>query len=182
MHGIVHKTLKTYVIEKTDEAAWETILERAAVEPRLYLPVSHYPDAEVAAIVQTLSALSGHDPETIERDFGRVLAPALLSTFNAHLSGCDDLDSLLGALERVSADLSENDDLSPPRLTCTREGVASGSGTRAVVTYDSERDHCAMAHGILEGIVAEYDAEATVGKTGCVRDGDDACAFRVDPA
>ncbi|MFC6719744.1 heme NO-binding domain-containing protein [Natrialbaceae archaeon GCM10025810] len=180
MHGIVHKTLKSYVIEKADEAAWETILERAAVEPKLYLPVSHYPDAEVAGILQTLSALSGHAPETIERDFGRALAPALLSTFSAHLTGCDDLVAVLDSLEGVSADLADHDDLSPPRLTCSFDGGGSGSdGDVAVVTYDSERDHCAMAHGILEGIVAEYGADATVAKTGCVRDGETACTFRV---
>ncbi|MCW8173238.1 hypothetical protein D8S78_19885 [Natrialba swarupiae] len=75
MHGIVHKTLKEYVVERTDEASWNAIVERAGLEPSLYLPVSHYDDAEFEAILETLSAVAVQERAQIERSFGRMLAP-----------------------------------------------------------------------------------------------------------
>ncbi len=177
MHGIVHKSLKEYVIERADDDSWETIVERSGIEPKLYLPVSRYDDTEIDAILQTLTAMATQDRYTIERDFGRSLAPQLLSTFSAHIRREWDLAGFLGSLEDVYEDVDDaTADAALPELSCTRKW------NYASVSYDThrKRQYCGLAHGILEGIVIAFDANATVRKTACVDDGADACRFRVD--
>ncbi len=177
MHGIVHKTLEEYVVERTDDDTWDTIVERSELEPKLYLPVSHYDDDEIDAVLETLAGMATQDRAAIERDFGRRLAPELLSTFSAHVGRDRDLPELLAGLEDVYDDIeAATEETSLPELSCTRES------DHAIVTYDTHRDprYCGLAHGILDGLVAAFDADATVTKADCVEDGADACRFRVD--
>lgn len=179
MHGIVHKTLEEYVVERTDDDTWDTIVEQSDLEPRLYLPVSHYDDEEIDAVLETLSGMASQDRTAIERDFGRRLAPELLSTFSAHINHDRDLPALLAGLEDVYDDIkTATEETSLPALSCTLESE------HAIVTYDTHRDrrYCGLAHGILEGFVAAFDADATVTEADCVEEGADACRFRVDLA
>lgn len=178
MHGTVHRTLKEYVVTLTDDETWDTIVERAGLEPKLYLPVTHYEDSEIDAILETLSAMATQNRRAIERDFGRTLAPELVSTFGAHFRRDWDLPELLDALEDVSTNVEgATNGASLPDLSCRRESDAA-----AIVTYETDRDnrYCGLAHGILEGIVASFDAGTTVAEPTCVADGADACQFRVD--
>ncbi|TYT63852.1 heme NO-binding domain-containing protein [Natrialba swarupiae] len=173
MHGIVHKTLKEYVVERTDEASWNAIVERAGLEPSLYLPVSHYDDAEFEAILETLSAVAVQERAQIERSFGRMLAPALLSTFNAHVRADWGLSELLEHLESITNAVDDAaEETSVPELTYRRDG------DDLLVTYRSPRWYPDVAYGVLEGVVGEFDADATV----ALEDRDDAegvCTFRV---
>src|SRR6056297_1580675 len=148
MHGIVHKTLKEYVVDRTDDETWDTIVDRAGLEPTLYLPVSYYDDAEIDAILETLSGMATQDRRAIERDVGRTLAPDLLSTFSAHVSPDWEASDLLAELERVYDDVeTATDDVSLPAISSRHEF------DHGVVTYETHRDttYCGMAHGVLEG-------------------------------
>ncbi len=177
MHGIVHKSLKEYVVERADDDTWDTIVEQSDLEPKLYLPVTHYDDAEIDTVLQELSSMATQDRDAIERDFGRTLAPELLSTFSAHLRRDWEFPELLASLEDVYDDVDDaTKEATLPAISCTRES------DDAVVTYDTHRDqqYCGLAHGVLEGLAAAYGADATVTKTACVDDGADECTFRVD--
>ncbi|MFP8951351.1 heme NO-binding domain-containing protein [Natrialbaceae archaeon A-arb3/5] len=174
MHGIVHKTVKEYVVDRSDEDTWETIVERAGLEPSLYLPISHYDDEELDAILETVSEIAVQDRPQIERHFGRRLAPELLSTFNAHISADWDLVDLLEQLERVTTEVdAAATDSTVPDLSHRREGAD------VFITYRSDRSYCSLAHGILEGLVSEYETDGTVTKVQCSDDGENACQFRL---
>lgn len=180
MHGIIHKTLKEYVVARTDEDTWATIVERADVEPTLYLPVSTYDDDEIDAILETLSSMAVQERRQIERDFGRTLAPELLSTFNAHVRTEWGLFELLERLESIVDDVdTATDGTALPAVAGRRE-----SAERVRVTYRTQREptYCGVAHGILEGVIASFDADATVTERACVRDGEEACVFVVERA
>lgn len=167
MHGIVHQSLKRYVVEKTDERSWQTVLERSGIESKLYLPVTHYDDAEFDTILETVATMSGHERAAVERDVGRFLAEPLLRTFRGHIRPGWELLTLLTALEEIAEDLrSKQAETEPPTFSCER--VDGGDGVR--IGYASDRDYCALAHGILEGIVTEYDETAAVEKVACVHD------------
>ncbi|WP_408956685.1 heme NO-binding domain-containing protein [Natrinema sp. 74] len=177
MHGIVHKSLKEYVVERADDDTWDTIVEQSNFEPKLYLPVTHYDDGEIDAVLGELSSMATQDRDAIERDFGRTLASELLSTFNAHLRRDWEFAELLTSLAAVSNDVNgATEEASLPTISCTRESDA------AIVTYDTHRDqqYCGLAHGILEGLATAYGTDATVTKTACVDDGAGECTFRVD--
>ncbi|SDR32414.1 heme NO-binding domain-containing protein [Natronobacterium texcoconense] len=176
MHGIVPKTLEEYVVEHTDETAWDAVLERAAVETTLYLPVSRYDDRELEALLTALSNSAAQSREGIERDFGRRLAPALLATFDAHVADDRELHTVLLELEAIAADIESGiDGVSLPEVS----GRVADEGNTVVVTYRSQREYCSLAHGVLEGFVSEFDAGAVVEKIDCVHEDADACRFRV---
>ncbi len=175
MHGIVHKTLKEYISEITDPNTWTTIVDRANIEPKLYLPVSHYDDAEIDALLSVFAETRDQHRELIERDFGRRLAPALVSTFDAHLRDQWGLFELLENMEMVTKSVDETTTgTTVPEVTCER----TDSG--AIVTYRSQRDYCELAYGILEGLGETYDTDVSVTKETCIHDGDDACTYSVD--
>jgi len=89
-----------------------------------------------------------------------------------------ELPELLESLSRRSPTTSKaaTEGTVLPALSCHRESDA------AVVTYESGRDTPILrpCPGILEGIVAAFDVDATVAETACAGDGADACQFRVD--
>ncbi len=177
MHGIVHKTLKEYVIESTDDETWASIIDRTDIEPSLYLPVSHYDDAEIDTILATLTEMAVQDRRTIERDFGRTLAPELLSTFGAYISDDWTFAELLVRIDAVANAVDESTpEATVPDVSCRDTEDAM------IISYRSDRDYCALAHGILEGVATEYRVAVTVSKDACVHDGDDGCEFRIERA
>lgn len=178
MHGILHKSLKNYVGENMGEDVWADVLDRADIDPKLYLPVSHYPDEELVDAIAVIAEMTGHDQASVERDFGAYVAPDLLSTFKAHVrtewSTLDLLEGLPHIYEQIEA---QNPETSPPNVTITRIG-----GTAAVVEYASARDLCTLGEGILVGIADAFGDDATVTHETCQRDGEDHCEFHVELA
>ncbi|MFP9190089.1 heme NO-binding domain-containing protein [Natronosalvus vescus] len=176
MHGLVHQTLKTYVVDKTDEASWTVVLDRAGIDPQLYLQISHYPDDEIPKVLETVAQLSGHERTIIERDFGRTLGPALLQTFRAHWRNDWSYPQLLSGLEAITDEIrSKDNDTEPPTLSC----MQAGDGLR--VTYRSSRDYPAIAHGVLEGMAREFNVDVTVTRLETRRvNGDTECVFLVE--
>ena len=175
MHGIVHRSLKQYVLEKAGERNWNTVRERAALEQKLYLPVTYYDD-EFDAVVDTLASMSGHDRHAIERDVGYFLAEPLLQTFRGYIRNTWDFLTLLESLEAIAISLhAERPDTNPPTIRC--EPLESGGGVR--VGYRSSRSYCSVAWGVLEGVADAYDESVVVTEERCTRDGDEECVFHV---
>jgi len=174
MHGIVHKTLKEHVEENVAAVEWDELTDRAGLEPKLYLPVSHYPDEEMTAIIEELATSTGREAVAIEREFGRTLGPALLDTFKAHVRDDWATRELLLALEAVYEQVTaQNTETDLP-------DVSTGlDGDDVVVTYSSERQLCALAEGIVRSVADHYGDDVEISQPVCERDGADRCTFRV---
>ena len=176
MHGVVHRELKEYVDERMDEGAWEHVREAAGIEPKLYLPVSHYPDEEFSALVDSIADLTGHDRATVLRNFGRFLAPALLSTFRSHIrEGWGVLDLFEGLPEIYERIAAGDDEANLPRVSCDR--IVSDT---VLFTYRSERELCHLGEGIVDGIADEYDTALSIEQDRCLLEGDDHCEFTIE--
>ena len=174
MHGIVHKTLKEHVDENVEGVDWDGISDRAGLEPKLYLPVSHYPDEEVTAVFEALASSTGADEAAVQRAFGRHLGPELLDTFKAHVRDDWATREVLLALEtiyeRVAAQNEETD----------LPGVSTDAdGDDVVVTYRSDRELCPLAEGIVLGIADHYGDDVELAQPTCTRSGADHCTLRV---
>jgi len=174
MHGIVHKTLKEYVEEDVDAAEWDEIVDRAGLEPKLYLPVTHYPDEEVTAVFDALTAATGKSEADVQRAFGRRLAPELLNTFKAHVRDDWATRELLLALEIVYERVAAQDEDSDLPAVETE-----ADGGDVVVTYDSERKLCSVARGVVLGVADHYDDDVTITEPECARKGADRCRLRI---
>lgn len=175
MHGIVHKTLKEHVQENVDAVSWDEVVNWAELEPKLYLPVSHYPDEEATAVFEALAAMTGETEAAVQRAFGRSLGPELLNTFKAHVRDDWRTREVLLALETVYDRVGAQDEESD------LPEVATGADDGAVVvTYRSERALCSVARGVVLGIADHYDDDVEVSESTCTREGDDRCTLRVE--
>jgi hypothetical protein len=178
MHGILHKSLKTYVAENMGEDVWDDVLDRADIDPKLYLPVSHYPDSDLTGALSAIAEMSGHDEPAVQRDFGAFLAGDLLSTFKAHVrddwTTFDLLESLPGIYEQIDA---QNDETVTPDVTTNRLGPDA-----VVVEFHSDRDLCSLGEGIVVGVSRELDDPCEVHQEMCARDGESHCEFHVERA
>lgn len=175
MHGIIHKSLKGYVEAELPDESWDEVMDAAGIEPKLYLPVSHYPDEEVTAIVEALAERTDHTEGTLLVDFGEFLAPELLDTFKAHVRNDWGTLDLFENLESIYEDVaSSNDETTSPDVDTERVGDDAVS-----IVYRSELELCALGKGIVRGIAATYDETATVEESACQLDGDDRCELTV---
>ncbi|WP_121820875.1 heme NO-binding domain-containing protein [Halostella salina] len=177
MHGIIHKSLKEYVEARLNDGSWEDLLDEAGIEPKLYLPVSHYPDEEVTGIVTVIADNTGRSERAVQRDFGAYLAPELLDTFKAHVR--DEWDTLdtIAQLETVYEGIEgSNDDTTPPDVETRRDGDA------VTVAYHSDRELCALAEGIIQGIAEVNGEEVAIDHPVCVHEGDGHCELTVTRA
>lgn len=174
MHGILFKELKAYVTGRWGEEAWEASMARAGIEPKLYLPVTEYPDAEALALVDAVVAETDVAEGALLEAVGEHLAPALLDTFRAHVkSGWSTLDLLERAGAAVLSVLrsAEGGD---GEVTATREDADT-----VVVEYASPLEMCALARGLLAGIADVRGESVAVVETSCMHAGADRCEFRV---
>lgn len=175
MHGIIHRSLKQYVVDRTSEDGWETVRDAAGIESRLYLPVSQYPDEEVAAILATVSELTGHDEPAIQRDFGRYFAPQLLDTFDAHVHRDWDALDAVASLEKIYPQVIDKDgDVDSVDVSTRRS-----NGDTVVVHYRSTRKLCPMLEGLIEGVGSEYGEKIQIRKETPTREGLRHCELTV---
>jgi len=158
MHGLVHRSLKEYVIERAGREGWEIAADVAGVETRMFLPVTEYPDEQITAILEAVARLAGHSVEPIQRDFGRYFAPELLDTFEAMIPS--DLEGLavVEALDRLYPQIVATDGPSDD----VEVETSRPDPDTVVVEYTSDRDLGAMVEGIVRGIAEGRDLDTEI--------------------
>lgn len=175
MHGILFKQLKTYVTEQWGDDAWEqAMMEEAGIEPKLYLPVTEYPDEEALRLIDGVVAVTGVERATLLADLGEYLAPALLDTFKAHIkSDWDAMDLLEHSGNQVFAVLrSENG--GEDEVVASRE-----NGNTVLLEYGVSLQMCELAKGVLKGIAEEHGESVTVEERQCMHTGASRCEIKV---
>lgn len=174
MHGILFKYLKEYVESEYGEDAWEAAMEEADIEPKLYLPVTEYPDDEAARLVDGVVSVTGADEAELLEAFGEELAPQLLNTFNAHVKDAWDVLDLLEHTDNQVFTVLYSEDGDGSEITATRQDADT-----VVFHYGSSLETCDLAQGVLRGIAAEHGEDVTVSEDACVHRGADRCEFTV---
>lgn len=176
MHGILHKSLKGYVGEHVPGTTWDEVLEAAGIEPKLYLPVSRYPDEEFTGAITVVAEQTGTPEPTVQRNVGAYLAPDLLDTFKAHVKRGWGTKEVVANLEAIYRQIETGDDEADlPSVSTDRI-----SEDTYVVQYQSERRLCDLAKGIVEGIADEFDDEVTISEGACMHDGDGHCELTLE--
>ncbi|WP_435347120.1 heme NO-binding domain-containing protein [Haloarchaeobius sp. HRN-SO-5] len=180
MHGIILKGLKDFVVDTYDQQTWNQICEAADIERRLYVPVTEYPDEHVFALVEAAVDLSGEEPADLLRAFGRFVVPQLVQTYGVHVdedwTGLDLIENVERYIHQAlrSKNISTFD---PPGIDARR--IDAGT---VVVDYDSDRQLCDVAMGLVQGIGEHYDESLDVEERQCMHDGAPSCKFVVTGA
>jgi heme-NO-binding protein len=156
MHGIILTELKKYVDSRVDTLGWNEILRQARVEPKLYMPVGVYDDAEAVAIVAAAAQAVGIGVGELLEDFGEFIAPHLIELYKPLIrKEWRTLDLLLNTESNIHQVVRlRNPGAQPPQLRFVQTGP-----NELLFVYDSPRRMSSLAKGIIRG-VAKYYGEA----------------------
>jgi Haem-NO-binding len=176
MHGIIFVELQKYVESRVSAEAWRELLVKSGVPTRLYMAVRPYDDAELIALVQTASTMTGTPAPVLLRDFGTFIVPGLMKTYRAFMRPeWRTLDVLEFTESHVHTKVrSMTKGAMPPFLEATRT-----SPTQVMMTYRSARKLCPVAEGIIEGIATHYSERIRMEHSRCMSRGDAECKIRV---
>ncbi|MEX2584643.1 MAG: heme NO-binding domain-containing protein [Gemmatimonadota bacterium] len=176
MHGVIFSELRKYVDTRLGSDAWNQLLTQAQLGNRMYLPIQEYPDGDMVALVGAASEVTGLPKEAILEDFGEFIAPSLLGLYRTLVKPeWKTLDLLENTEQTIhSVVRARNPGAKPAQLQAVRTGPDVVD-----LTYNSERQLCAVAKGILKGIAAHYDEELAITEKECMHDGADACRMEV---
>jgi predicted hydrocarbon binding protein len=179
MHGIIHLELQRFAETRHGSPAWPGIVAGAGVPYRFaYVRVGEYPDEEFTSLVGALALRAGVTPQTILLEFGRFIAPMLLTLMPEYVQDKNVFDLLADAEYLMHRMVRERDPgAQPPRLRCVRT-----DDREVVITYQSARRMCAFGRGIILGVARHYDEAIAVDETSCMLLGHEACRLVIsDP-
>ena len=176
MHGIIFAELRKYVESKADANAWRSILAGAGVPGKMHIAMKSYDDAELVALVQSASSLTGTPAPVLLKDFGSFIVPGLVRTYKAFmrpewrtLDVLEFTESHVHTKVRTMTKGAMPPFLEPKRL----------SPTEVMIHYRSGRQLCAVAEGIIEGIADHYGEKITMTHAKCMNRGDAECQLGV---
>lgn len=171
MHGVIIKGLKDHVSAEYGDDTWSEVIDRADIEPKLYLPVTTYPDGEWTELVETTVGVVGADRQTLLETVGETVGPALLETFRAHVKSDWDAMDAIENLDSLFDRLSDSGDETAPRVVTKRSGPDT-----VALSYQSDHAEPALVSGLLRGIGDQYGESVTVEEHESAPGG---CQFRV---
>lgn len=176
MHGIIFEQLREYVWRSHGAQAWTDLLAEAAPGRRFYAPDASYPDEELEALLAAASRRSGAGRAELLEDLGTFIAPMLFELYRPLISNDWDLLTFLEHIEETIHRVVRLDDpnAAPPRLRVDR--IAD---TAVVIHYNSERNMCELARGIVAGLQSQYAETVVMTDLACMKRGDPECAIEV---
>ncbi|HKQ20144.1 MAG TPA: heme NO-binding domain-containing protein [Candidatus Eisenbacteria bacterium] len=174
MHGIILSELKRFVEARHGAPTWPLLLERAGAANARYLANETYPDRDVAAIVEAVSAMTGVEEQAVLEDFGEFIAPDLLDVYSALIRPeWRTLDVILNTERTVHTVVRmRSQGAAPPELKCVRTGP-----DEVILTYDSPRRMCGVAKGIGRGLGKYFHEDIAIAESACMHKGAPACVI-----
>ena len=141
----------------------------------IYTSLGSYPDAQLFALVEAASNLTGIPIRTLLHWFGVQALPKLAKRYPSFFDDAPDARSLI---------LSVNTIIHPEvrklysGASCPHFHFVETPGT-LTLGYMSPRKLCDLAHGFVEGVAAHYKEEVTFHQPSCMHDGDPVCQLVV---
>jgi hypothetical protein len=174
MKGIVFNLLEKMVTERFGIEAWEGLLERATLKTPngAFLGSQTYPDEDLMSLVASASEATKIPAEQLVQAFGLFMFPHLAALAPSFLEGHKRAKDFLLSVDRVIH--VEVRKLHPgsvlPRFTCE-----DPAPDRLVMIYQSRRNLCDLAIGLIEGAGKHFGERIGIEQTKCVKRGDANC-------
>jgi hypothetical protein len=163
MLGLVFTELTMFIERHHSEDAVDRVLEAAAFgHDGAWTAVGNYPHEEALGLVVTAAEVLGVDPQEMVVQFGRELFGRFKELYPAFFG---DVTTAFDFLERVDDHIHmEVGKLYPeartPRMETAREALPEGEAM--ALEYESHRPLALLAHGLIEGCIAEFGADLVV--------------------
>ena len=163
MHGIIFSELRNYA--EHYGFGWKTLLSKAGLENRVYLPLQEYPDAEIVALFLAASTLSGRSVAAVLEDFGEFMLPALMSMHGHLLSPRWKTIEIISHAQESIHKIVRVQDLKAksPLLSTQRLGP-----DEVLLLYTSPRKLCALAVGIAKGLAKRFHENIVIQHKTCM--------------
>ncbi len=174
MKGVIFNLLEEVVCEHHGDAAWEALLS-ATESDGIYTSLGSYADAELVALVEAASSLTGTPVRTLLHWFGVQALPKLAERYPAFFETAPDARSFI---------LSVNTIIHPEvrklysGAACPHFHFAETPDT-LTLGYRSPRKLCDLAHGFVEGVAHHYGETVSFSQPSCMHDGAPSCQLVV---
>ena len=175
MKGVVFNLLEQVVSEEAGEAAWEQAISESGVDGA-YTSLGTYSHDELAALVASLSAQLGIEPDDAVMWFGQKALPKLAAIYPQLFEAHTGTISFLGTL---------NDIIHPevrklyPGADVPVFDYRLVESDRLLMGYRSQRGLCFFGQGLIEGSGEYFGEDLKVAQTTCEKRGDSECVFEV---
>jgi len=168
--------LRKFVEDRYGSSEWDGILAAAGIGPRVYLPITAYPDHELAAIVAAAVRMTGQSAPQLLESFGEYVAPQLLSMYRHLLKPAWRTLDVLQHVEETAhrAVRLEQRGASPPYLETERRDERE-----ILIRYTSARRLCHVAKGIIRGLARHFGDDLVLNESTCMHHGAGQCVLLV---
>ncbi len=177
MKGIIFCLLEKMVVSQCCPGAWDNLVRQT---PLLtvggFIGPETYPDEDLSALVRTASELTGRSVSDLFRAFGRFSFRGLARAYPDCLPPGISAKRFLMSVDRMMH--IEVDKLRP----AANRGYFSYEDPgpdQLVMNYQSPRQLCDFAAGLIDGVGDVLGEEIVQVKTQCMRLGDPRCRFEL---
>lgn len=171
MKGVIFNILEELVIETSGISAWNTILEKLALQG-IYTAGQSYPDEELLALVGEISAALNTPAAEVVGHFGEYLFHQLNQRYPEFTANQADLKAFLRSVHDVIhvevRKLYETPNL--PTIVCHEPDADT-----LVMEYRSPRKLCLLAEGLIRGAARYYKTPITMTHPVCMHSGASHC-------
>lgn len=172
--GIIFNVLEEVITDAYGPEAWDSLICMAGVEG-VYASLGSYPDAELLALVDAASTLTGQPREQVMRAFGEAAFPLLIERYPHFLEGVFDARTFLLSLNTIIH----------PEVRKIYSGAGCPQFKFAIgddilqIGYRSQRKLCDVADGFVRGVAKHYGEDIDVAHSACMHNGDPQCQLDV---
>ena len=175
MKGVIFQIVEEVVTAAHGESAWDDLLTRAGLDG-VYTSLGLYEDDELTRLVAAGSEALGTPPRELLRQIGRHAIPSMFRRwpdyFASHTSIVPLLWSLNGVIHAEVRKLYSG-------TLCPHFDIVTKHHDELLLSYDSPRHLCDLAHGFIVGTADHYRETVTVSHLKCMHDGDAKCVMTV---
>lgn len=173
MKGVIFTHLQEMIESQQGFQVWNAILERCDLPSEgVFVSTEQYPDEELFAIVDELSAVSGLSVNDLLGAFGEYLFPNLHKSVPSEIFAPLTLWELLEGLDSIIHMEVKKLDKKAQTPTLT---VKRSSDKEVVLEYRSTKKLCHLAMGMLKGAAEVFDEKVTLAMPVCMQDGHSCC-------
>jgi hypothetical protein len=174
MKGIIFNQLEAMVTQALGPDAWDELLAQSQLRTKegYFVGPKNYPDEDLVALVATASRVTGKPVDELATAFGRFLLPALASAYPMFLRPGMTAKSFLLSVDRmIHVEVRKlHPDAALPSIR-----YEDPAPDRLVMIYQSRRQLCALAVGLIDGVGRHFRERIEQGHPACMKRGDEAC-------
>lgn len=174
--GVVFNLLEEVVVRDFGPDMWDTLIDDAQVSGA-YTSLGNYSDEEIVQLVNTAADKLNLTSSEVLRWFGEQAMPILKERYGALFSG---------HLSSRNFVLSVNSIIHPEvrklysGASCPFFHFKEGENGAVLMTYQSSRRMCDLAHGFVRGASRLFCEEVDIEHHSCMNHGADVCLMEIN--